>query len=126
MWVKNCSRRLKSTGVLSAHEDGDRVAGTRGEPVAIHRLKYPPHPVTLSTGSLTLYVVELSTPPSRAWRAALLRPPPTLTRLRRTPKLGRLGADGARLTFRTTPRDLHQWLRWIDRWIAYANSVVAE
>jgi hypothetical protein len=94
--------------------------------MAIRRLKYPPHPLTLAKGSQTLYEVELSAVPSPAWRAALLRPPPKLTHLRRTPELGRVGVDGDRLTFRTTPRELHQWLRWIDRWIAYANSVVEE
>jgi len=28
--------------------------------------------------------------------------------------------------FRTAPRHLGDWLRRIDRWIAYANSVVDE
>ena len=32
----------------------------------------------------------------------------------------------ATVIFRTSPPQLHQWLRWIDCWIAYANSVVAE
>ena len=41
-----------------------------------------------------------------------------------TPELIRLGLDGARVTFRTNPPHLHQRLRRIDRWIAYANSVV--
>jgi hypothetical protein len=43
-----------------------------------------------------------------------------------TPELGCLGLDGNCVTFRTTPPQLHQWLRRIDRWIAYANSVVEE
>ena len=43
-----------------------------------------------------------------------------------TPDIGRLGLDGARVSFRTSPSQLHQWLRRIDRWIAYANSVVSE
>ena len=34
--------------------------------------------------------------------------------------------DGPRITFRTIPARLHAWLRRIDRWIAYANSVVEE
>jgi hypothetical protein len=33
---------------------------------------------------------------------------------------------GARIVFRTSPPQLHQWLRRIDRWIAYANSVTEE
>ena len=45
---------------------------------------------------------------------------------KRTPELGRLGLHGHRITFRTTPPQLHAWLRRIDRWIAYANSVVEE
>jgi hypothetical protein len=38
---------------------------------------------------------------------------------------GASSADGPRITFRTIPARLH-WLRRIDRWIAYANSVVEE
>jgi hypothetical protein len=30
------------------------------------------------------------------------------------------------VTFRTIPAKLHTWLRRVDRWIAYANSVVEE
>jgi hypothetical protein len=33
---------------------------------------------------------------------------------------------GTTVTFRTTPARLLFWLRRIDRWIAYANSVVEE
>jgi hypothetical protein len=33
---------------------------------------------------------------------------------------------GARVTFRTITARLHAWLRRLDRWIAYANSVVEE
>lgn len=94
--------------------------------MVIRRLPRPPHPVTLTTRSQTLYEIELGAVPSRVWRAAFLRPPAGLTTPRFTPKLGRLGVDGARVTFRTSPFQLHQWLRRIDRWIAYANSVVAE
>jgi hypothetical protein len=28
--------------------------------------------------------------------------------------------------FRTTPSRMPAWLKWIDRWIEYANSIVAE
>jgi hypothetical protein len=95
--------------------------------MAIQRLRRPPHAVvTLATGALTLYEVELSQAPSRAWRAAFLRPPPRLLTLKHTPELGRLGLDGPRITFRTVPSRLHAWLRRIDTWIGYANSVVEE
>jgi hypothetical protein len=55
-----------------------------------------------------------------------MRPPPRLTKETATPDLGRVSLDGARVLFRTTPPQLHFWLRWIDRWIAYANSIVEE
>jgi hypothetical protein len=95
-------------------------------PVRIRRLRHPPHPITLTSAALTLYEVELSAAPSLAWRAAFLRPPPALTAARFTPELGRVGLDGTRVAFRTTPPHLHQWLRRIDRWVEYANSVVEE
>ena len=94
--------------------------------MAIKRLRRPPTPVTLTQGALTLYEVELSAAPSPAWRAAFLRPPARLTTARYTPELVRLGLDGPRVTFRTIPAKLHVCLRRIDRWIAYANSVVKE
>jgi hypothetical protein len=94
--------------------------------MAIRRLRRPPHAVPLATQTQTLYEVELSAAPSRAWRAALLRPPPALTTARFTPERGRLGLEGTLVTFRTTPPQLHQWLRRIDRWVEYANSVVEE
>jgi hypothetical protein len=43
-----------------------------------------------------------------------------------TPEVGRLGLPGARVIFRTSPPRLRYWLRRIDHWIAYANSVVEE
>jgi hypothetical protein len=67
----------------------------------------------------------LSAVPSPEWRAAFLRPPPRLTKAKATPELGRVNLDGARV-LRATPPQLHYWLRWIYRWIAYANSVVEE
>jgi hypothetical protein len=94
--------------------------------MAIRRVQRPPHPIALATPSQALYEVALSAVPSRVWRAAFLRPPSGLTTTRYTPELGRLGLDGARVSFRTSPPYLHQWLRRIDRWIAYANSVVQE
>jgi hypothetical protein len=58
--------------------------------------------------------------------AAFLRPPPALITAARTPVVGRLAIHGTTVHFRTAPRHLGGWLRRIDRWIAYANSVVAE
>ena len=101
--------------------------GRRGraeQPLAIRRVRRPPHPIALTTPSQALYEVALSAVPSPAWRAAFLRPPPALTPERYTPELGRLGLEGARVTFRTSPPHLHRWLRRIDRWIEYANSAV--
>jgi hypothetical protein len=94
--------------------------------VAIQRLRVPPHAVTLTQGQQTLYEVGLTAAPSPAWRAAFLRPPLALTTEIATPERGRVDLVGDRVLFRTAPAKLHLWLRWIDRWIAYANSVVNE
>jgi hypothetical protein len=94
--------------------------------MAIQRLRRPPHPITFTRGALTLYEVELSGAPSRPWQAAFLHPPAALMTAQHSPLLGRLELDGPRVTFRTIPVRLHGWLRRIDRWIAYANSVVEE
>jgi len=92
--------------------------------MAIQRLRRPPHPITFTRGALTLYEVELSAAPSPAWQDALLHPPAALVSAQHTPTLGHLEVDGSRVTFRTIPVRLHGWLRRIDGWIAYANSVV--
>ena len=92
----------------------------------IERLRLSTHSVPLATKSQTLYEVELSSAPSRAWRASLLRSPPRLRTTKFTPELGRLGLDGNCVTFRTTPPQLRQWLRRINRWMEYANLVVGE
>jgi hypothetical protein len=84
----------------------------------------PPHPLTGAAPSPTLYELALSQVPSAAWQAAFLRPPAALTTDKHTPELCRVGLDGARVIFRTSPSQLHQWVHWIDRWIAYANSAV--
>ncbi len=94
--------------------------------VVIQRVRRPPHPVTFTEGALTLYEIELSAAPSKAWRATFLRPPPALTTTKYTPGRAWLGIEGRRVTFRTIPARVHAWLRWIDRWVAYANSVVNE
>jgi hypothetical protein len=77
-------------------------------------------------GRDTLYEVELWGAPSAQWRAAFLRPPPALVTRNRTPDVGRVAIYGTTLHFRTPPRHLDGWLRRIDRWIVYANSVVDE
>jgi hypothetical protein len=77
-------------------------------------------------GRDTLYEIELWVAPSPQWRAAFLRPPPALITKDRTPEVGRVAIHGTTMHFRTAPRNLGAWLRRIDRWIAYANSVVAE
>jgi hypothetical protein len=75
-------------------------------------------------GRDALFEVELWVAPSPQWRAAFLRPPPALITTDRTPKLAASQSTGATLHFRTAPRHVGAWLRRIDRWIAYANSVV--
>jgi hypothetical protein len=91
----------------------------------IQRLPDPPRAVPLPLGT-TLYEVALSARPSLAWRAAFLRPPPKLLTREYTPELGRVGLAWESIHFRTTPTQLEGWLRRIDLWIAYANSVVKE
>jgi hypothetical protein len=77
-------------------------------------------------GLNTLYEVRLSAPPPRVWRAAFLRPLPSVTGMRSISDTGRLHLDGAAVYFRTVPGRLSTWLRRIDTWIAHANSVVME
>jgi hypothetical protein len=43
-----------------------------------------------------------------------------------TPDHGQLNVHGDRVTFRVAPVQLDGWLRSIDQWIAYANSIVEE
>jgi hypothetical protein len=74
----------------------------------------------------TLYKATVDPPPTRVWRAAFLRPPRRLISARYTPELGRLGLHGTTVHFRTTPDRARLWLKRIDRWITYANSVVEE
>src|SRR5262245_49613761 len=100
----------------------DRAALTA---MQIERLRVPPRSAPLQ-GNQTLYEVTLSAVPSATWRAAFLRPPPALKTVRITPESCGLGGDGTGVTFRATLLQLHQWLRRIDRWIAYANSVMVE
>ena len=77
-------------------------------------------------GRDTLYEFDLTAAPSPAGRAVFLRPPPALTIADYTPDIGRVAIHGATVHFRTPPRYIADWLRRIDRWIAYANSIVEE
>jgi hypothetical protein len=91
----------------------------------LERVPGPPHVVTaLQQTDLTVYEATLSTAPSGEWRAAFLRPPARLITTQYTPELGRVDLIADRVIFRTTPAQLDGWLRRIDQWIAYANSVV--
>ena len=76
-------------------------------------------------GRDTLYEFDLTAAPS-PWRAAFLRPPPALMTADHTPDIGRVAIHGRTVHFRAAPRHLTAWLRRIDRWIAYANSVVEQ
>ena len=77
-------------------------------------------------GRDTLYEFDLTAAPSPAWRAAFLRPPPALITADYTPDIGRVAIHGRTVHFRAAPRHRGDWLRRIDQWIAYANSVVEE
>jgi hypothetical protein len=77
-------------------------------------------------GRDTLYEVGLWSAPSPQWRAAFLRPPPSLITADRTPEVGRVAIHGTTEHFRTAPRHLGAWLRRIYWWIGYANSIVEE
>jgi hypothetical protein len=85
-----------------------------------------PTPAPALTGEQTLYSVELSKGTLAGEAAAFLRPPVRLMSTWYSPDVGRLTIREAMVQFRTAPERLHLWLRRIDRWIAYANSVVEE
>ena len=95
--------------------------------MAVHRAPGPPR-VVLSglEGNESLFEVLLTAIPSREWRAAFVRPPGRLTSVRYTPDVGRVTVQNAGIHFRTASAQVTEWLHRIDRWIAYANSVVAE
>ena len=92
----------------------------------LERIHAPPRATPLRKGSQTLYEVTLSAAPSPEWRAAFLRPPSRMTRPTARPGLARVELHGPEVWFRCTPSRLHFWLRWIDRWVDYANSIVEE
>jgi len=77
-------------------------------------------------GTDVLYEVALTTAPSAEWRVAFVRPPPRLTSARFNPDIGRVVLQGATVHLRAAPPDLDAWLKRIDRWIAYANSIIEE
>ena len=77
-------------------------------------------------GRDTLYEFDLTAAPTPAWRAAFLRPPPALITADYTPDIGRVAIHGRTVHFRAASQHRGDWLRRIDRWIAYANSVVEE
>ena len=77
-------------------------------------------------GTESLFGVLLTAIPSPEWRAAFVRPPGRLTSARYAPDVGRVTVQKAGIQFRTAPAEVADWLRRIDRWIAYANSVVEE
>jgi hypothetical protein len=122
---------------MNATSDADSAPGGRGERDPTNA----PAGNGSSSASPTLWLTRsprrsrsaLSAPTrhgrgsgSQAWRAAFLHPPAGLTTRRHTPEVAGLEIHGPRVTLRTIPARLHAWLRRIDRWIAYANSVVEE
>ena len=92
--------------------------------MAIHRLPGSPTVITSLQGRQAVYQVALSAVPSRAWRAAFGRPPARLGHSPFTPD--GIELQGSAVIFRAAPSKVQDWLRWNDRWIAYANSVVDE
>ena len=93
--------------------------------MAIRRMQRPPHQIALTTKAQALYEVALSAVPSPPWRAAFLRPP-TKADERQYGRARSVGLSRATMHVRTAPPRARFWLRRIDRWIAYANSVVVE
>ena len=77
-------------------------------------------------GRDTLYESDLTAAPSPAWRAAFLRPPLALTTADHTPDIGRVAIHGRTVHFRAALRHRGDWLRRIDQWIGYVNSIVEE
>ena len=49
-----------------------------------------------------------------------------MTSARFNPDIGRVVLQGATVHLRAAPPDLDAWLKRIDRWIAYANSIIEE
>jgi hypothetical protein len=51
---------------------------------------------------------------------------PAMTTADHTQKIGRVAVHGSTVHYRAAPQHLGNWLRRIDLWIDYANSVVEE
>jgi hypothetical protein len=98
-------------------------ADARGDPAGARSAR-----VILSDieGTESLFEVLLTAIPSAEWRVVFVRPPGRLTSILHAPDLGRVTVQKAAIQFRTAPAQVAGWLRRIDRWIAYANSVVEE
>jgi hypothetical protein len=86
----------------------------------------PPRPIVDVAEGATVYEAALRGTPSREWRAAFLRPSPGLLTPKYMPELARVDLIEDRIIFRASHGHLDGWLRRIDEWIAYANSVVEE
>ena len=86
----------------------------------------PARPTTQYSGADQVFEVQLSATPTFRWRIAFRRPPPQLVDSGFTLSLDCVEVHGAAVQFRTSRDELHAWLRRIDTWIAYANSVVEE
>jgi hypothetical protein len=110
--------RGASARILTSRRRGPRSDG----PPPTVRLPNCHH---LATGTIhTVYQVPLSAAPSRVWRAAFVRPPARLGHAPFSP--AGIDLQGAAIIFRAAPSRVQEWLRWIDRWVAYANSIVEE
>jgi hypothetical protein len=91
---------------------------------AIDRANAAPKIVAPLPNGEAVYQVRLSAVPSPPWRAAFYRAPLRLSHPPYTPDQVELHVTA--VIFRTHPCGLDKWLGWIDRWVAYANSVVKE
>jgi hypothetical protein len=104
-----------------------RAAGRRRYPPDVNGIRavaVQPEVVTALPTGQTVYRVRLTAVPSPIWRAAFSRPPIPLVNPRYTPEHMEVHANV--IIFRTDPGKLNDCLRWIDAWIAYANSIVEE
>jgi hypothetical protein len=93
--------------------------------MALHRLPGRPAVITPLQGRRqAVYQVGLSAVPSPGWRAVFVRTPARLGPSPFTPD--GIDLQGSAAIFRDAPSKVQDWLRRIDRWIAYADSVEEE
>jgi hypothetical protein len=121
-WLDAHGRRRPTLACWTCGREDSRRLVVNGDPAAptAARLRAPePRRANALRGRAQCETLPV-------WRAAFLRPPARLTTVRFTPEVGRVELNRHRVTFRTIPARLHAWLRRIDQWIAYANSVVEE